>query len=441
MSGTLLILLLLFSLCPFAMAADQMDYDCTVYIYGVDSTPQTVTSGIAIQIQAGDGSGNTWAVADYSITSGATQYVVIDPLDSDSYSIAKLIAGDAASGIAVFQLESRLTGRTAPALRTLDGLNAGDVVRVTGISRREDQLYLSSIVALAGDLISRSGYSVLTLEDTGDTTLAETGFLPMSAVMDTNGNVLGFYGGDYRALPSGYIMTQADGIGSLGPGEEQPEDTQEPDDPSGDADQQPSGGIYTLETVQSDTGIAELLAQANARKARTKTVQLLLVAVTVLIAAGIVLFALRHSRKGRKPHEVTPKEQVQARQEPAQSMGQTEYVGPQPFGETEPAVPAFQIVPLPDTPGQARRIPSQGLTFGRSPECTVSFAPDTGGVSGRHCSLTFRDGQLILTDLGSSYGTLLEDGRNLSAGESAALRAGDCFYLGSRKIGFEIKPY
>ena len=43
-----------------------------------------------------------------------------------------------------------------------------------------------------------------------------------------------------------------------------------------------------------------------------------------------------------------------------------------------------------------------------------------------------------LTDLGSSFGTLLEDGKKLS-GTSADIKAGMCFYLGSRKIGFRVE--
>ena len=118
-------------------------------------------------------------------------------------------------------------------------------------------------------------------------------------------------------------------------------------------------------------------------------------------------------------------------------MGKTEYVGAKELGKTEPAVPCLRIVPLPGTPGTARELPPQGLTFGRDPACDISFPPETGGVSGHHCSLTWSGGVLRLTDLGSLFGTLLEDGEKLS-GTSADIKAGMCFYLGSRKIGFRV---
>ena len=113
-------------------------------------------------------------------------------------------------------------------------------------------------------------------------------------------------------------------------------------------------------------------------------------------------------------------------------------MGGEEYGETQPVQAQYRVVPLPGTPGNPREIPLQGLTFGRVPECDVVFPPDTPGVSGKHCSLRWRGGSLFLTDLGSSFGTLLEDGRKLS-NESADLKPGMRFYLGSRKFGFQLE--
>lgn len=82
------------------------------------------------------------------------------------------------------------------------------------------------------------------------------------------------------------------------------------------------------------------------------------------------------------------------------------------------------------------RIPIQGrqILIGTSQtECQVVFRQGTPGVSRRHCSITWdgASGDFILTDLGSSFGTFLENNQRLSQGVPYRLRAGDRFYLGA----------
>lgn len=106
-------------------------------------------------------------------------------------------------------------------------------------------------------------------------------------------------------------------------------------------------------------------------------------------------------------------------------------------------------IPAPPTPPQktpilrslaqqhnGMRIPIQGrqILIGTSEtECQVVFRSGTPGVSRRHCSLSWdgASGDFILTDLGSSFGTFLENHQRLSQGVPCRLRAGDQFYLGS----------
>ena len=99
-----------------ASAADETNYfDCTVFLDGFDSAVENITASCcAIQVQAGDGSGDAWVVASYGVTSGSTYYLATDPYDSSVSTVAELIMGDAESGVAVFRLDSPLTSRTAP---------------------------------------------------------------------------------------------------------------------------------------------------------------------------------------------------------------------------------------------------------------------------------------------------------------------------------------
>lgn len=78
--------------------------------------------------------------------------------------------------------------------------------------------------------------------------------------------------------------------------------------------------------------------------------------------------------------------------------------------------------------------PGKQILIGTSREnCSVIFQQGTPGVSRRHCSISWDavSGDFILTDLGSSYGTFLENKQRLAQGVPTRLRPGDRFYLGS----------
>lgn len=432
---TLCILALILCFNQPASATGETNYfDCTVFLYGFDSAVENITASCsAIQIQAGDGSGDTWVVASYGVTSGSTYYLATDPYDSSVGSVAELIMRDAESGVVVFRLDSPLTSRTAPALRTLDGLNVGDSAVVAGVADDSDGMFLFSRGVTLQGLADQSGYTRLQLED-GSYPLSELDILPIGAVMSDMDEVIGFYLEGYQALPAGYIMSNAGGIGSLGNGEPEPSSPEPADPEPGSDGEKPA---YTLESIQTNTGTQVLLEQARAQQGQTRVLQIVLIAAAGIVAAGIIAFAVVRSRKKAGSQAGTPKT-ADTGGNLAPDFGKTEYIGGESYGETQPVQTQYRVVPLPGTPGNPQEIPIQGLIFGRNPECDVVFPPDTPGVSGKHCSLRWRGGSLFLTDLGSSFGTLLEDGRKLS-NESADLKPGTCFYLGSNKFGFHLE--
>lgn len=435
-------LLLLLSLPLPASAADGTAYyDCLLQVYGIDAAAENIVSAcIGIQVQAGDGSGDTWAVASYGVTAGATYYAVTDAKDADSSTVAELIASDADSGIAVFRLDSRIGSCTAPALATLDGVGTEDVLAVAGLGKKEDANYFFSRAVRITDLTTQDGYTVLALADGGDASLGEYEVYPIGALMTNTNEVIGFYTGNYHALPAGYIMPSADGIGTLDTGnggQNTPSggDTGgAPDDGASGSPEESSSGV-PFSTVETPSGVRELVDQAKTERRRAAILRVVLIAAAVAAAGGIITFALLKRRKSRAADSAP---QPDPGHIPPQPMGKTEYVGGQEYRKTESALPLVRVVPLPGTPGAPWEVPPQGLTFGRDPACDVVFPPDTGGVSGRHCKLSWNGGTLQLTDLGSSFGTFLEDGRRLS-NSAEEVAAGTCFYLGSRKIGFTIE--
>ena len=139
------------------------------------------------------------------------------------------------------------------------------------------------------------------------------------------------------------------------------------------------------------------------------------IGVAVAAVAGVAIFLLLRKGKAGSPAPVQP---VQPAPAPA---------------------PAPQKVPVLRSLAQQHngvRIPIQGrqILIGTSQgECQVVFRAGTPGVSRRHCSISFdaATGDFILTDLGSSFGTFLENSQKLAQGVSTRLRPGDRFYLGS----------
>ena len=59
--------------------------------------------------------------------------------------------------------------------------------------------------------------------------------------------------------------------------------------------------------------------------------------------------------------------------------------------------------------------------------CQIAFAPNTAGVSRVHCEVGCKDGSLYIRDLGSSYGTTLEDGQVVNNYQEVKLENSDTF--------------
>ncbi len=79
------------------------------------------------------------------------------------------------------------------------------------------------------------------------------------------------------------------------------------------------------------------------------------------------------------------------------------------------------------------------VIFGRdASRCTAVYPSNTKGVSGLHCKVERAGGGVVLTDLGSTYGTFLKNGTRLTANVPCNLRSGDEFYLAEPANTFQI---
>lgn len=88
--------------------------------------------------------------------------------------------------------------------------------------------------------------------------------------------------------------------------------------------------------------------------------------------------------------------------------------------------------------GRTYAIGANGLLIGRDQSCAICFGSEVPGISRQHCSLRWQEGALMLTDLGSTYGTYLSDGRKLPPQYPTQVFAGSRFYLAERKNLLQI---
>lgn len=70
------------------------------------------------------------------------------------------------------------------------------------------------------------------------------------------------------------------------------------------------------------------------------------------------------------------------------------------------------------------------IIFGRdSSQCFAVYPKEVQGISRLHCSVEIKKGKVLLMDLGSTYGTFLEDGTRLKPNVPYYLNYGQSFYL------------
>lgn len=159
-------------------------------------------------------------------------------------------------------------------------------------------------------------------------------------------------------------------------------------------------------------------------------------AVIILIIIFVVIFATRRKSEvvaGSGPVSVPA---------PAPDPGVWQQTVPEPV----PDYTAHQSSRYHLSGGIAS--PLAGKTYGISQEtiigrdgarCDIVFPVDTKGVSAKHCKVTPSAEGILLSDLGSTYGTFLANGTKVEPGQNRLLHPGDAFYLGGEDNRFEVR--
>ncbi len=364
-------------------------------------------------VTATDAAGNIMGYAD-------EVFIVFDDFDSDSTVTAKVlkIFSDGVD-LAVLQLEAATTLRKPLPLRSADSINIMDSVYALGFP------------AIADD---SSGYAPSKMEDVtiteGKVTKEQfldgnTKFLQVDAaissgnsggpLVDENGAVVGIntqvsdpnhgtglgyalyidYAIDYFNT-MGYPFTLVQGGGG---------DTPTPTDGGGDNN---NGG----KTDDTDPVPAKVAWYVYA-------------AIGVAVASVAVIAYLMLERKKKQTGD-------------SGAMGYTMPVG-KPSDSNRGGRQITSIGQTNVLGGKS--YPVRGKTIiGREPaSCQIIFPPKTPGISGKHCMVQDLAQGVVVTDLGSSYGTYLENGTKLEPNKPYTIPVGEAFFLATKDNGFRVK--
>lgn len=180
---------------------------------------------------------------------------------------------------------------------------------------------------------------------------------------------------------------------------------------------------------------APTAAPTESPAAESPTQTVLYVIIGVLAAAVVALMFTRGKKSGGKnQQQETPTQRYQPENPPA--------VPDEPTKQLTVDEPKARVA-LACIGGalQGMTFPiSSRVVFGRDPKrCSIIYPKDAKGISGVHCAAEpTADGQIILTDLGSTYGTMA-GGRQLTAGKGVTLHPGDTFTLGGSENRFTVR--
>lgn len=190
---------------------------------------------------------------------------------------------------------------------------------------------------------------------------------------------------------------------------------------------------YDLAEAAEHPTAAPTAAPTEAPAAESPTQTVLYVIIGVLAAAVVALVLTRGRKKGGKNQQ--EEAETQRFQQPEEKDAPTQQLPveekPQPRVALACIGGALQGMTFPI---------SSRVVFGRDPKrCSIIYPKDAHGISSVHCAAEpTADGQIILIDLGSTYGTMA-GGQQLTAGKGVTLHPGDAFTLGGKENVFEVR--
>jgi len=147
--------------------------------------------------------------------------------------------------------------------------------------------------------------------------------------------------------------------------------------------------------------------------------------VLVLQLPAAVLSAQPESSEGCGAAEVQAEKVTEAREEPVE----------EPVAAPEEVEPIARLVLVSD-PSIAFGIKPGANRLGRKPDSDIPITSD-GYVSGVHCDILAENGNLYVTDLGSTNGTFV-NGEKIAVGQKVPLKDGDEITVGQTILRLQV---
>ncbi|MDE7339683.1 MAG: trypsin-like peptidase domain-containing protein [Lachnospiraceae bacterium] len=148
------------------------------------------------------------------------------------------------------------------------------------------------------------------------------------------------------------------------------------------------------------------------------------IAMAAALLIVIVIVILSRNKKGKQQSGILEASQVNSEQPIGGASAPAPYSG-------KAMIRSLSI----QHNGISYPIGRQPILIGRDGNnCTIVYREGTPGVSGRHCSVSWdpETGEFLVTDLRSTYGTFLLNGKKLEPNVSYHLKSGESFYVGER---------
>ena len=165
------------------------------------------------------------------------------------------------------------------------------------------------------------------------------------------------------------------------------------------------------------------------------------VVVVLAIALVIIIIIVAIAAKSKKDKKELQQQNQQQQQQMQNQMQQMQAQNQAQMAQMQQQVAQSQqkkamIRPM-DTQhgGKSYPVGSTPLMIGRDPSsCAIVYKEGTVGVSGRHCTVSFdaATNDFIVTDLRSTYGTILMNGTKLAPNAPYRLHSGDSFCIGDK---------
>lgn len=395
-----------------------------IKVYKDGSFDYSAGTGFVVNV-----SGNKYIIAtNHHVVEENPENVFVTITDIDNCLWAEVLYANETTDIAILKVSGGLSGRRSMKLLSPKEIHKSQDIYclgfpgvVDGISKDADMLNsrIEDITITKG-AVSNPSFTDLEGRVTVLTDAVTNPGNSGGPMVDEHGQVVGVntWGADGNVNGAVSIDYVIDALRSLGISYDSGLSETEREAQAAEAKKTPDTAAAVDVTVYSN-GEGDGLAADFSGTALT----VVIIAAAVLGCLAIVLVTLKNKRRPEKLHK-EPKQTPNSTEAPTEKHLQIE--------TTEPLTSLLKVACEKGAIAGKRVISSNAIYIGRDPsKCGLVFPANTPGISKVHCVVRRESFGIVIEDLGSTYGTFLENGMKIEP--NSPLAAGNrCeFYLGN----------